>query len=145
MKEVGGFLQTVKAVTRLDRGAGVVPSSTAVKVYPAVNPDTGPHLYVATHSPSSATTDDTFTFGVTTADGSYTVPLRLHGQDAKLLVADYAMGSQHLVYSTSEIETHLAQGAGDVALLYGRGGEAGRTVLRYSSQPSATVLAGQAG
>jgi beta-galactosidase GanA len=144
MKELGYFLQSVAPITKFDRGPAVAPSSNAVKVYQDVNPDTGTHFYIATHSPSSATTDDSFTFGVSTADGRFTVPLRLNGQDAKLLVADYAMGSAHLVYSTSEIETQMTQGGGELALLYGRAGEAGRTVLRYASQPSVTVLAGQA-
>ena len=143
MKELGSFLQTVRPITKVDRGAAVTPSSTAVKVYQVVNPDTGTHFFVATHNPSSATTNNSFTFGVSTADGSYTAPLRLNGQDAKLLVADYDMGGAHLVYSTSEIFTHLGSGGGDVALLYGRGGEPGRTVLRYASQPSVSVLAGQ--
>jgi beta-galactosidase GanA len=144
MKELGYFLQSVAPITKLDRGDAVVPSSAAVKVYQDVNPDTGTHFYVATHSPSSATTDDSFTFGISTADGSYTVPLRLNGQDAKLLVANYDMGPAHLVYSTSEIETQMRQGRGELALLYGRGGEAGRTVLRYASRPDVSVLAGQA-
>ncbi|HEY7048136.1 MAG TPA: beta galactosidase jelly roll domain-containing protein, partial [Jatrophihabitantaceae bacterium] len=45
---------------------------------------------------------------------------------------------EHLVYSTSEIMTHLP----GVALLYGRSGETGQTVLRYSSQPSVQVRSG---
>src|SRR5581483_1091710 len=40
--------------------------------------------------------------------------------------------------STSEIMTHTA----DLALLYGRDGEAGQTVLRYATAPTVTVLAG---
>ncbi|HXM55159.1 MAG TPA: beta-galactosidase [Candidatus Dormibacteraeota bacterium] len=144
MKELGSFLQTVTPITEVDRGDAVTPSSTAVKVYQDVNPDTGTHFYVATHNPSNATTDDSFTFGISTADGTYTALLRLHGQDAKLLVADYDMGGAHLVYSTSEIMTHLKQGGTDVALLYGRAGEAGRTVLRYTAQPAVTVVAGEA-
>src|SRR5581483_1328426 len=126
MRELGYFLRSVAPAAKLDRGDPVTPSSTAVKVYHDVNPDTGTHVLVATHNPSSATTDDTFTFPLSTVDGTYTVPLRLAGQDAKLLVADYEMAGAHLVYSTSEIMTHTA----DLALLYGRDGEAGQTVLR---------------
>ena len=98
------------------------------------------------HNPSNATTDDTFTFPITTSDGTYTMPqegtLALNGQDAKMLVADYDMDGQHLVYSTSEIMTHFAEGSQDVALLYGRDGEDGETVLRYSSQPTVNVVSG---
>ncbi len=142
MKELGYFLATVPDVSKMDKGAPVTPSSAAVKIYHNVNPDTGVHLYVPTHSPSNLTTDDTFTFGVSTSDGSYTVPqsgvLRLHGQDAKQLVADFDVAGQHLVYSTSEL---MAQAAGTV-LLHGRPGEDGETVLRYARQPRVDVLDG---
>ena len=125
-------------ITKVDQGAPVTPSSPAVKVDDDVNNDTGTHFYFVVHNPSNATTDDTFTFPITTSDGTYTIPqegtLELNGQDAKMLVADYAMDGQHLVYSTSEIMTHFAQGSQDVgsqdvALLYGRDGEDGETVL----------------
>ena len=96
----------VTPITKVDKGSTVTPSSAAVKVYHDVNPDTGTNFYFAVHNPSSATTDDSFTFPISTADGTYTVPLRLAGQDAKTLVADYDLEGEHLVYSTSEIETH---------------------------------------
>ncbi|HKT05416.1 MAG TPA: beta-galactosidase [Rugosimonospora sp.] len=68
--------------------------------------------------------------------------ITLAGRDAKVLVANYAMDSQRLVYSTSEIMTHAHIGAQDVALLYGRDGQAGETVLRYPARPAVQVLAG---
>ena len=147
MKELGLFLQSVAPViTKVDQGAPVTPSSTAVKVDDDVNNDTGTHFYFVVHNPSNATTDDTFTFPITTSDGTYTIPqegtLALNGQDAKMLVADYDMDGQHLVYSTSEIMTHFAEGSQDVALVYGRDGEDGETVLRYSSQPTVNVVSG---
>jgi beta-galactosidase GanA len=146
MKELGLFLQSVDPITDVEKGDPVSPSSSAVKVYDDVNPTTGTHFYTAVHNPSNATTNDAFTFPITTSDGTYTVPqsgtLRLNGQDAKVLVADYDMDGQHLVYSTSEVMTHLVQAGKDLALLYGRDGEDGETVLRYSSQPHVDVLSG---
>jgi beta-galactosidase GanA len=147
MKEIGLFLSSVTPIAKVDPGPAVTPSSAAIKVYDDVNPDTGTRFYIAMHNPSNATTDDAFTFPVQTTDGSYQVPqdgtLRINGQDAKTLVADYDMDGQHLVYSTSEIMTHLAQNGYDLALLYGRDGEDGETVLRYQSQPQVTVLSGE--
>ena len=140
LKTLGYFVQTVAPLTKVDKGADVVPSSAAVRIEHTVNAETGTNFYFAVHTPSSATTDDSFTFPIETADGSYTVPLRLTGQDAKTLVADYDLEGNHLVYSTSEIETHLY----GVALLHGRDGEAGETVLRYPSEPTVRVLAGAA-
>ena len=147
MKEIGLFLQSVApAITKVDPGPATTASSPKVKIYDDVNPDTGTHFYFAMHNPSSATTDDTFTFPISTSDGTYTVPqqgtLAIDGQDAKTLVADYDMDGQHLVYSTSEIMTHFVQGSRDVALLYGRDGEDGETVLRYASQPTVKVVSG---
>ena len=68
--------------------------------------------------------------------------MRLNGSDAKWLVAGVDLERQRLVYSTSELQTTLRQRTGDVALFYGRTGEAGETVLRYTSAPSVRVLAG---
>jgi len=74
------------------------------------------------HNPSNATTDDPFTFPISTADGNFTIPqagtLRLDGQDSKILVANYQLGRQHLVYSTSELMTHFSDDGTDLALLY---------------------------
>jgi beta-galactosidase GanA len=147
MKEIGLFLQSVAPdIAAVQKGDPVTPSSPAIKVYDDVNPQTGTHFYIAMHNPSNATSDDSFTFPITTADGTYTVPqqgtLAINGQDAKMLIADYDIDGQHLVYSTSELMTHFAQGARDVALLYGRDGEDGETVLRYSSAPAVKVILG---
>jgi beta-galactosidase GanA len=147
MKELGLFLQSVAPIiTKVDPGPVVTPSSPSIKVYDDVNSDTGTHFYIAVHNPSNATTNDTFTFPISTSDGTYTVPqegtLQINGQDAKMLVADYAMDGQHLVYSTSELMTHYALGDRDVALFYGRDGEDGETVLRYLSRPTVNVASG---
>jgi beta-galactosidase GanA len=66
----------------------------------------------------------------------------LAGRDSKILVANYRLGAQQLQYSTSEIMTHATIGDRDVALLYGRRGEDGETVLRYPAEPKVEVLAG---
>ncbi|OKI13395.1 beta-galactosidase [Streptomyces sp. CB03911] len=64
------------------------------------------------------------------------------GRDSKILVADYKLGATQLQYSTSEIMTHAQIGDRDVAVLYGRSGQAGETVLNYAQQPTVQVLAG---
>jgi beta-galactosidase GanA len=131
MKSLGYFVQSVEPLTKVDKGADVATSSPAVKIEHTVNPDTGTNFYFAVHNPSSATTDDAFTFPIETADGTYTAASQLNGQDAKTFVAGYDVEGNHLVYSTSEIETHVP----GVLLLYGRDGSSGETVLRYPHQP----------
>jgi beta-galactosidase GanA len=147
MRELGYFLAAFPPAAAMDRGPAVTPSATAVKVYHNVDPDSGAALYVAMHNPSSATTTDPFTFPLSTPDGSYTVPrqgtLQIAGQDAKFLVADADLDGQHLVYSTSNLMTHLSQRSRDVALFYAPTGDDGETVLRYASQPTVTALSGQ--
>ena len=143
MKEMGLFLQSVApAITKVDQGAPVTPSSSQIKVDDDVNNDTGTHFYFVVHNPTTSVSDNTFTFPITTSDGTFTIPqqgtLQLNGEDAKTLVADYDMDGQHLVYSTSEMMTHFAQGDQDVALFYGRDGEDGETVLHYSSRRPST-------
>ena len=144
LKQQGMFVQAAEqALAKMDKGPEIATSSPKAKVYHNINPDLGTHVLFAVHSPSDLTTDDSFTFDLATADGKYQVPLRLNGQDAKMLLANYKLGRQHLVYSTSEIQTHFANGERDIALLHGRDGEAGETVLRFQGEPKVEVLAGQ--
>ncbi|GIH15356.1 beta-galactosidase [Rugosimonospora africana] len=143
MRPIGYFLQSVTPILRVDAGTPVTPSNPKIKVYHDVNAQTGTQFFIASHNPSSATTDDAFTFPISTPDGDYTLSSRLNGQDAKTLVADYDLGdAAHLVYSTSEIETLFPRDGGELALLYGRDGEPGQTVLRYRDAPTVRVLAG---
>ncbi|QGZ38626.1 beta-galactosidase-like protein [Pseudoduganella flava] len=144
LKQQGMFVQAAEAaLAQMDKGPPIEPSSSRVKVYHNVNPALGAHALLAVHNPSDLTTDDSFTFDLATRDGSYTLPLRLNGQDAKMLLASYPLERQHLVYSTSEVQTHFNNGARDIALLHGRTGERGETVLRYSAAPKVEVIAGQ--
>ena len=71
-----------------------------------------------------------------------TVPVTLAGRDAKLLLAHYRLGDSDLRYSTSELMTQARIAGRDVALLYGRAGQDGQTVLRYATEPQVQVLAG---
>ena len=142
MKQLGHFVATVEPLTHMTNGAPTQASSKAIKIYHNVNPETQTHFFFVMHEPSSAVTNDAFTFTLDT----YTVPkqgtLRINGQDAKILLAGYDMERQRLVYSTSELQTHLKLQDTDLALLYGREGEDGETVLQYASQPAVKVLAG---
>ena len=142
-KQIGQFVQAATPLlSDLDKGAPLNPSSDAIKLYHDVGAQGEGDLVYAVHNPSTATTNDAFSFKLTTKDGTYDVHTQLSGQDAKLLLADYPLERQHLVYTTSDTQTHLRQGNRDVALLYGRAGEAGETVLRYASKPTVKVLTG---
>lgn len=148
LKQLGQFVQSFGSLARMDKGPEIKPSSDKIRIYHNVNRETGAHLLFVAHNPNSARSDDAFTMDVETKDGRYRIPqagtLRLNGYDAKLLVAAHDIGGHRLVYSTSELQTQLKHGGGDLALLYGRKGEDGETVLRFATQPRVEVLEGAA-
>jgi hypothetical protein len=80
-----------------------------------------------------------FRIFISTEDGRYSIPakkgtyLTLDGRDSKIFTAYYDFGSQHLVYSTSEIFTHIAQDSRDVLLVYAYEGYAGEIALKFPS------------
>ena len=146
MKQMGYFLRSVGDITKITPGPAVAASDPTVKVYNLANPDTGTNFLFVRNDHSA---DLTFTLPVAVADGSYTVPqsgsLRLNGKDMKVLVAGYGLDSRRLVYTTSHLMTHAPLDGQDVALLTGRPGDDGETVLRYSPgpvPPAVAVLAG---
>ncbi|MBY8829666.1 glycoside hydrolase family 35 protein [Hephaestia mangrovi] len=142
LKQLGEFVQAVPDLARLEKAPPVAVSSDRVQVYHDQNPDTHAQLLFVVHKPSNARTDDRFTVTADLPDGRYSFPMQLNGQDAKLLLASTDIARQHLVYSTSELQTVLRHGDEDIALFYGRAGEPGQTVLRYASAPRVEVLAG---
>ncbi|TDV55333.1 beta-galactosidase [Actinophytocola oryzae] len=141
-KRQGYFVTSVAPLTKTDPAAGPASSNPALTTVARANPDTGTQFVLLRHTDRAATTLDESTLDWSTPDGRYSVPVSLDGRDAHVLVAGYDMGGQRLAWSTSEIMTHARIGGRDVAVLYGRDGSAGSTVLRYRSKPSVRVLAG---
>ena len=143
LKQQGMFVQAAEAVlARMDKGPEIRTTNPRVRLYHNINTALGTHVLFAVHAPSDLLTDDAFSFDLGTRDGTYTIAARLNGQDAKMLLADYALERQHLVVATSELQAQFRDGARDVVLLHGRDGETGETVLRYASAPKVEVLAG---
>lgn len=144
LKQQGMFVQAAEQVlAEMDKGPALKSSSDRVKVYHNVNRRLGTHVLFAVHNPSDGLGDDRFSFALSTRDGNYTISSRIKGQDAKMLLASYAMERQHLVYSSSELQTHFRNGERDIVLMHGRDGEEGETVLRYAGAPKVEVLSGQ--
>lgn len=141
-KRQGYFVHAVTPLTKTDPTTAPASANPALMTVARANPDTGTQFVLVRHTDRAATTNDQSTLDWSTPDGRYTVPVSLNGRDAKVLVAGYDLGGQRLVWSSSEIMTHARIDGRDVALLYGRSGETGATVLRYRSKPSVRVLAG---
>ena len=149
LKQQGYLVDAVKDLRQLDNIPGQIEhSNSKVHVDGDVNPETGAKAFFVRHEDIKSTADDSTTLEVDVRDGSYTVPqqpgtgIAVNGKDYKILLAGYDLGDQRLVYSTSEIYTHKRIGDRDVAILHNRKGEAGETVLRYSSAPQVDVLSG---
>lgn len=161
-KLLGYFTQTVQPLARTDRMATRSPDNPALRLDARINPLDGTQFYFLRHADARSTDDDSTHLwldlgskdrnagGAAAASDRYTrIPqqpgtaLRIDGRDSKILLADYRFGGQDLLYSTSEWMTDLSLGERDVAVVYGRAGEDGETVLAYPSQPSVHVLSGK--
>jgi beta-galactosidase GanA len=141
-KRQGYFVTSVAPLTKTDPAAAPVPANPSVAASARANPDTRTQFVLVRHTDRAVSTDDMSTLDWSAPDGRYSVPVRVNGRDAKVLVAGYNLGGQRLVWSSSEIMTHAFIGGRDIALLYGRSGESGSTVLRYSDRPTVRVLDG---
>ncbi|MEU1933348.1 beta-galactosidase [Streptomyces coeruleorubidus] len=147
-KRLGYMVNSVTSLARTDKAEAPTPSDDALRIDRRVNPDDGTQFFTVRHADTRVKDKDETVLSLKGEDGDYPrVPqqgtIAVDGRDAKLLVAGYDLGEKHrLVYSTSEIMTHARIAGRDVALLYGREGEAGETVLRYAERPEVTVLDG---
>jgi hypothetical protein len=143
LRQLGGLIAAVPDLAGMLPAEPVKASSAHVQVYHNRNPETDARFMLITHKPSNRQTDERFDITIDLPDGRYTLPqMRLNGFDAKWLVAGVNLGGQRLVWSTSELQAHIARDDEDVLLLYGRVGDAGATTLRYASSPKVSVLAG---
>ncbi|MEU1190814.1 beta-galactosidase [Streptomyces sp. NPDC005859] len=147
-KRLGYMVNSVTSLARTDKAEAPTPSDDALRVDRRVNPDDGTQFFTVRHADTRVKDKDATTLSLSGRDGDYPrVPqqgeITVNGRDAKLLVAGYDLGRTRLVYSTSEIMTQARIGDRDVALLYGRAGEAGETVLRYAERPEVEVLDGE--
>jgi beta-galactosidase GanA len=141
-KRQGYFATTVAPLTKTDPATAPPSANPAVATSARANPDSRTQFVLVRHTDRASSTDEATMLDWATPDGRYAVPARVNGRDAKVLVAGYDLGGQRLVWSSSEIMTHVFTGGRDVALLYGRDGESGSTVLRYRSRPEVRVLDG---
>ncbi len=143
-KRLGYMVQAVAPLAKTAKVGDATAAGGAVLTRTRRNPDTRTVFTVVRHKDVNDKSTDSARIAL---GGHRDIPVVVAGRDSKLLVADYAMDHQRLEYSTSEIMTHGVVGDGgrrheDLALLYGRRGQAGRTVLRYAARPKVTMLAG---
>jgi beta-galactosidase GanA len=148
MKRIGYMLHAVNPFAKTVRIDNVTASNMDILVNARKNPDNGTTFWTLQHASSGSSVNDTTKLTINGQDGTFTIPqkantsIRINGRDAKTLISGYSFGVQRLIYSTSELLTNTTITNQDVAVLYGRNGEDGETMLRFANQPTVEVLSG---
>ncbi len=142
LKQHAYLVASVRDLAETDDLGEQPGENPAIRVWVKENPRTRSRFHFVRHADSTSPYDDVAPLAIDVPDGTYATTVRVNGRDFKILAAGYDLLRQRLVYSTSEILTHVEAGDRDVAVLHGRAGEAGDTVLRYSAEPRVHVLAG---
>ncbi|MGN6376004.1 MAG: beta-galactosidase [Sphingomonas sp.] len=148
-KRIGYFLGAVAPITKTDPLAPARLDNPRLIDRARINPDTGTQFHLVRHGDTTAATVEQTHIALALKEGRFAqVPqqpgtaITIDGRESKLLIADYALGAARLVYSTSELMTDATIGGRDVAVLYGRRGTDGETLLGFARKPKVTVLAG---
>ncbi|MFI6340652.1 beta-galactosidase [Streptomyces sp. NPDC050535] len=135
MHQIGQLLRSVPDLAKLDRAGPVTGTDPRLTVYPLVNPDTGARFHVVRNDGTAE---------VTTPVPFARLPLTVPALDARLLAAGILVGRRKLAYSTAQPMLWLTAGRQDIAVFTGRSGEHTETALECASEPTVTVLAGDA-
>jgi Beta-galactosidase, domain 2 len=139
------FLRVARDLTKVDLiGNGTQYSSTpAIYTTELRNPDTNGAFYITIHTSSPSTDLTPFKLYVSTSAGNLTIPqqasnLVLNGRESKIIITDFGLGSQKLIYSTAEVFTVSTQDNLPLVFLWLPAGESGEFLL--SGVNSSTLL-----
>ena len=130
------FLRVARDLTKVDLiGNGTqYTSSAAISTSELRNTDTNGAFYVTIHTSSPSTDLTPFQMYVSTSAGNLTIPqqasnLVLNGRESKIIVTDFGIGSQKLIYSTAEVFTVSTQDNLPLVFLWLPTGESGEFLL----------------
>lgn len=147
-KRIGYFLQSVPAITKTDPLAPARLDNPRLLDRARINPDTGTQFHLVRHGDTTASTVEQGHIALALKEGRFTIPqqpgtaITIDGRESRMLLADASLGATHMVYSTSELMTDATIGDRDIAVLYGRRGSDGETLLSFAAKPKVTVLSG---
>lgn len=148
-KRIGYLLSSTAPIAKIDPLSAARLDNPRLLDRARINPDTGTQFHLVRHGDTTSQTVEQTHIALALREGVFAkVPqktgtaITIDGRDSKLLIADYDLGATRLVYSTSELMTDAAIGSRDVAVLYGRPGSDGETVLAFKTKPKVTVLSG---
>ncbi|TPG14203.1 beta-galactosidase [Sphingomonas koreensis] len=148
-KRIGYFLDSTTPITKTELLAPARLDNPRLLDRARINPDTGTQFHLVRHGDTTSSSVEHGHIGLTLKEGRFaSVPqlpgtaITIDGRESRMLVADYAIGVNHLVYSTSELMTDATIADRDIAVLYGRQGTDGETLLGFTRQPKVSVLSG---
>ncbi|CZR58948.1 related beta-galactosidase B [Phialocephala subalpina] len=129
------FLRVARDLTKVDlinNGTGYA-STPDIFTNELRNPDTNAGFYVTVHTSSPSTNLTPFKLKVSTSSGNFTIPqynqLVLNGRESKIIVTDFTVGKEKLVYSTAEVLTVSTQDKTPLVFLWLPEGEDGEFIL----------------
>ncbi|KAL4977037.1 glycoside hydrolase superfamily [Aspergillus desertorum] len=143
------FTRCAKDLTMTDRlGNGTqYTDNEAVIASELRNPVTNAAFYVTTHLDTTVGTDESFKLHVNTSQGALTIPkhggtIRLNGHQSKIIVTDFHLASETLLYSTAEVLTYAVFDRKPILVLWVPTGESGEFAFRGAKSGSVATCSG---
>ncbi|RDW82360.1 hypothetical protein BP6252_03472 [Coleophoma cylindrospora] len=136
-KLFGQFLRVARDLTKVDMAGNSTLYASTPEIYTTElrNPDTNGAFYVTIHTDSPSTNLTTFKLHVSTSVGNITVPqgpgssITLNGRESKIIVTDFAIGKERLIYSTAEVLTVSTVSKKPIVFLWLPSGESGEFLI----------------
>ncbi|KAL1311871.1 hypothetical protein AAFC00_001943 [Neodothiora populina] len=143
------FIRAAKDLNMVERGANGTNLTTNADVFTQVlyNVEKDTRFYQTVHANSTLQTVVSFKQKMTTSVGPLLVPqyapdIVLNGRQSKILVSDFAAGSQNIIYSTAEVLTVSIIDFKTVIVLWVPTGESGEFYLEGINHGSVTECKG---
>jgi beta-galactosidase GanA len=123
------------AVTELKGNGTQYTGNKMISTTELRNPSTNAAFYITIHTNSSLGTTESFKLKVSTSLGNFTVPQKgghivLDGHQSKIVVTDFVIGSETLVYSTAEVLTYAIFDGKPTLVLWVPTGESGEFYIK---------------
>ncbi|KAH8683399.1 glycoside hydrolase superfamily [Tricladium varicosporioides] len=135
-KLFGMFIRAARDLTKVDRinNNTAYASTTAIFTTELRNPDTNGAFYVTAHTLSPSKDLTPFRLNVSTSEGAFSIPqyakdIVLNGRESKIIITDFGVGSQKIVYSTAEVLAVSVQDGLPLVVLWLPAGQSGEFFL----------------
>lgn len=130
-------MRVARDLTKVDMAGNNTLYASTPEIYTTElrNPDTNGAFYVTIHTESPSTNLTSFKLHVSTSIGNITIPqatgnsITLNGRESKIIVTDFSIGEERLVYSTAEILTVSTVRSKPTVFLWLPSGESGEFLI----------------